>query len=219
MVTYPSTHGVFEEAISEICAAVHDAGGQVYLDGANLNALVGLARPGKFGADVSHLNLHKTFCIPHGGGPWPWIKDWLPGDMSALERSLQAVPEEIGEPLLRRQHGLPGARWLISSTASAISCGSTTRPKMAIAAIVAGNKAMTSQNAAPAAARLSRPALCASMIRPTSLTAQYSSGRCWIRVTNARLARSGRLGAGEPAWLVATDASPALPCHQPTAGV
>ena len=68
MVTYPSTHGVFEEAISEICAAVHDAGGQVYLDGANLNALVGLARPGKFGADVSHLNLHKTFCIPHGGG-------------------------------------------------------------------------------------------------------------------------------------------------------
>jgi glycine dehydrogenase len=68
MVTYPSTHGVFEEAIGEICAAVHDAGGQVYVDGANLNALVGLAKPGKFGADVSHLNLHKTFCIPHGGG-------------------------------------------------------------------------------------------------------------------------------------------------------
>jgi glycine dehydrogenase len=68
MVTYPSTHGVFETAISEICAAVHDAGGQVYVDGANLNALVGLAQPGKFGADVSHLNLHKTFCIPHGGG-------------------------------------------------------------------------------------------------------------------------------------------------------
>jgi glycine dehydrogenase len=68
MVTYPSTHGVFEEAISDICAAVHDAGGQVYVDGANLNALVGLAEPGKFGADVSHLNLHKTFCIPHGGG-------------------------------------------------------------------------------------------------------------------------------------------------------
>ncbi|HCA84408.1 MAG TPA: glycine dehydrogenase (aminomethyl-transferring), partial [Streptomyces sp.] len=68
MVTYPSTHGVFEEHISEICAAVHDAGGQVYVDGANLNALVGLAEPGKFGGDVSHLNLHKTFCIPHGGG-------------------------------------------------------------------------------------------------------------------------------------------------------
>ncbi|MCW2777387.1 MAG: glycine dehydrogenase [Frankiales bacterium] len=68
MVTYPSTHGVFEAAITDICAAVHEAGGQVYVDGANLNALVGLAKPGKFGADVSHLNLHKTFCIPHGGG-------------------------------------------------------------------------------------------------------------------------------------------------------
>ncbi len=67
-VTYQSTHGVFEERIREICELVHDAGGQVYVDGANLNALVGLARPGKFGADVSHLNLHKTFCIPHGGG-------------------------------------------------------------------------------------------------------------------------------------------------------
>jgi len=68
MVTYPSTHGVFESAISEICGLIHEAGGQVYVDGANLNALVGLAQPGKFGADVSHLNLHKTFCIPHGGG-------------------------------------------------------------------------------------------------------------------------------------------------------
>jgi glycine dehydrogenase len=68
MVTYPSTHGVYEESIREVCGLVHDAGGQVYVDGANLNALVGLARPGKFGADVSHLNLHKTFCIPHGGG-------------------------------------------------------------------------------------------------------------------------------------------------------
>jgi glycine dehydrogenase len=68
MITYPSTHGVFEVEVQEICAAVHDAGGQVYVDGANLNALVGLARPGRFGSDVSHLNLHKTFCIPHGGG-------------------------------------------------------------------------------------------------------------------------------------------------------
>ncbi|MFF4607683.1 aminomethyl-transferring glycine dehydrogenase [Streptomyces sp. NPDC001339] len=68
MVTYPSTHGVFEEHITQICAAVHEAGGQVYVDGANLNALVGLAEPGVFGGDVSHLNLHKTFCIPHGGG-------------------------------------------------------------------------------------------------------------------------------------------------------
>jgi len=68
MVTYPSTHGVFEDGIGEICRLVHAGGGQVYVDGANLNALVGLARPGAFGADVSHLNLHKTFCIPHGGG-------------------------------------------------------------------------------------------------------------------------------------------------------
>jgi glycine dehydrogenase len=68
MVTYPSTHGVFEEAIVQICDVVHEHGGQVYLDGANLNAMVGVAKPGRFGADVSHLNLHKTFCIPHGGG-------------------------------------------------------------------------------------------------------------------------------------------------------
>ncbi|MFE9258653.1 aminomethyl-transferring glycine dehydrogenase [Streptomyces sp. NPDC006879] len=68
MITYPSTHGVFEEHVAEICAQVHEAGGQVYVDGANLNALVGLAKPGHFGGDVSHLNLHKTFCIPHGGG-------------------------------------------------------------------------------------------------------------------------------------------------------
>ena len=68
MITYPSTHGVFELAITDICERVHTAGGQVYLDGANMNAMVGLARPGKFGSDVSHLNLHKTFCIPHGGG-------------------------------------------------------------------------------------------------------------------------------------------------------
>ena len=68
MVTYPSTHGVFEESITRICDMIHAAGGQVYMDGANMNAMVGVAQPGKFGADVSHLNLHKTFCIPHGGG-------------------------------------------------------------------------------------------------------------------------------------------------------
>nr|WP_255596269.1 aminomethyl-transferring glycine dehydrogenase [Cellulomonas sp. C5510] len=68
MITYPSTHGVYEEDVREVCDLVHEAGGQVYIDGANLNALVGLARPGEFGGDVSHLNLHKTFCIPHGGG-------------------------------------------------------------------------------------------------------------------------------------------------------
>ncbi|MEC3980004.1 aminomethyl-transferring glycine dehydrogenase [Amycolatopsis sp. H20-H5] len=68
MITYPSTHGVYEDTVREVCGLVHDAGGQVYVDGANLNALIGLAQYGKFGADVSHLNLHKTFCIPHGGG-------------------------------------------------------------------------------------------------------------------------------------------------------
>jgi glycine dehydrogenase len=88
MLTYPSTHGVFEESIGEICDAVHAAGGQVYVDGANLNALVGLAKPGAFGADVSHLNLHKTFCIPHGGGGpgvgpvavRQHLAEFLPGD-------------------------------------------------------------------------------------------------------------------------------------------
>ena len=68
MITYPSTHGVFEESVHDICRIIHDHGGQVYMDGANLNAMVGLARPGDIGADVSHVNLHKTFCIPHGGG-------------------------------------------------------------------------------------------------------------------------------------------------------
>ena len=68
MITYPSTHGVFEESITEICKIIHDCGGQVYMDGANLNAQVGLTSPAIIGADVCHLNLHKTFCIPHGGG-------------------------------------------------------------------------------------------------------------------------------------------------------
>jgi glycine dehydrogenase len=68
MVTYPSTHGVFEEGIKDICAIIHQHGGQVYMDGANMNAQVGLTSPGHIGADVCHLNLHKTFCIPHGGG-------------------------------------------------------------------------------------------------------------------------------------------------------
>ncbi|HEU0192422.1 MAG TPA: aminomethyl-transferring glycine dehydrogenase [Mycobacterium sp.] len=93
MITYPSTHGVYEHDIAEICAAVHDAGGQVYVDGANLNALVGLARPGRFGGDVSHLNLHKTFCIPHGGGgpgigpvaARSHLAPFLPGHPLALE--------------------------------------------------------------------------------------------------------------------------------------
>jgi len=90
MVTYPSTHGVFEEGIQEICALVHRSGGQVYLDGANLNAQVGLAKPGLYGADVCHLNLHKTFCIPHGGGG-PGV-----GPIAVAEHLLPFLP---GHPL------------------------------------------------------------------------------------------------------------------------
>jgi glycine dehydrogenase len=92
MVTYPSTHGVFEAQITEICDVVHDHGGQVYLDGANLNALVGLARPGWFGSDVSHLNLHKTFCIPHGGGG-PGV-----GPVAAREHLAPFLPNHPAAP-------------------------------------------------------------------------------------------------------------------------
>ena len=101
MVTYPSTHGVFEEGIRDVCAAVHDAGGQVYVDGANLNALVGLAKPGRFGADVSHLNLHKTFCIPHGGGG-PGI-----GPVAAREHLAPYLPNHPLQPLAGPETG-PG---------------------------------------------------------------------------------------------------------------
>jgi glycine dehydrogenase len=95
MITYPSTHGVFEEHISDICEVVHGHGGQVYLDGANLNAQVGLARPGDYGADVSHLNLHKTFCIPHGGGGpgmgpigvKAHLAPFLPGHLDSTQRA------------------------------------------------------------------------------------------------------------------------------------
>ena len=89
MITYPSTHGVFEETVVDLCALVHDAGGQVYVDGANLNALLGLAQPGRFGADVSHLNLHKTFCIPHGGGG-PGV-----GPVGVGEHLTPFIPEHI----------------------------------------------------------------------------------------------------------------------------
>jgi len=91
MVTYPSTHGVFEEAITDICRIVHEHGGQVYLDGANMNAMVGLSRPGDIGADVCHLNLHKTFCIPHGGGG--------PG-MGPIGVASHLVPFLPGNPLV-----------------------------------------------------------------------------------------------------------------------
>jgi glycine dehydrogenase len=109
MVTYPSTHGVFEEGIGRICSIVHAHGGQVYVDGANLNALVGLASPGEFGADVSHLNLHKTFCIPHGGGGpgvgpigvGAHLASFLPGHRYLPQRAgasgaVAAAPERVG---------------------------------------------------------------------------------------------------------------------------
>ncbi len=102
MVTYPSTHGVFEESIVEICAIIHTAGGQVYMDGANLNALVGVAKPGKFGSDVSHLNLHKTFCIPHGGGG-PGVG---PGRGQVAPRSVSARPSLVTQNAGR--HGQRG---------------------------------------------------------------------------------------------------------------
>jgi glycine dehydrogenase len=105
MVTYPSTHGVYEDTIAELCAMVHDAGGQVYVDGANLNALVGLAQPGKFGSDVSHLNLHKTFCIPHGGGG-PGVG---PIGVRAHLEPLPAAQRPAGTRRCRR---LGGALWI-----------------------------------------------------------------------------------------------------------
>ncbi len=96
MITYPSTHGVFEDSVKDVCAIVHDCGGQVYIDGANLNAMVGLVRPGDIGGDVSHLNLHKTFCIPHGGGG--------PG-MGPIGVKLHLAPYLPGNP----ETGEPGA--------------------------------------------------------------------------------------------------------------
>jgi glycine dehydrogenase len=111
MVTYPSTHGVYETGIASLCAKVHEAGGQVYVDGANLNALVGFAKPGKFGADVSHLNLHKTFCIPHGGGGpgvgpvavRAHLAPYLPGHPLATAHDAGAVGAVSGA-----QHGSAG---------------------------------------------------------------------------------------------------------------
>ncbi|MEV6392048.1 aminomethyl-transferring glycine dehydrogenase [Nocardia xishanensis] len=102
MITYPSTHGVYEHEVAELCALVHDAGGQVYVDGANLNALVGLARPGRFGGDVSHLNLHKTFCIPHGGGG-PGV-----GPVAVRSHLAKYLP---GDPLERGSHAVSAAMY------------------------------------------------------------------------------------------------------------
>ncbi|MBW0115388.1 aminomethyl-transferring glycine dehydrogenase [Pseudonocardia abyssalis] len=103
MITYPSTHGVYEAQVREVCDAVHEAGGQVYVDGANLNALVGAARPGAFGGDVSHLNLHKTFCIPHGGGG-PGV-----GPVAVAEHLAPFLPGRgIVGPVSAAPHGSPG---------------------------------------------------------------------------------------------------------------
>ncbi len=100
MVTYPSTHGVYEEGISDMCALVHQHGGQVYIDGANLNALLGLAEPGQFGGDVSHLNLHKTFCIPHGGGG-PGV-----GPVAVAEHLVPFLPSHPMHPRAAQREGI-----------------------------------------------------------------------------------------------------------------
>ncbi|MGI8523016.1 MAG: aminomethyl-transferring glycine dehydrogenase [Nocardioides sp.] len=100
MVTYPSTHGVYEDSITELCRIVHDAGGQVYVDGANLNALLGCAKPGEFGGDVSHLNLHKTFCIPHGGGG-PGV-----GPVAVREHLAQYLPSHPMHPVAEQRDGI-----------------------------------------------------------------------------------------------------------------
>jgi glycine dehydrogenase len=100
MVTYPSTHGVYEDGITDMCALVHQHGGQVYIDGANLNALLGLAEPGKFGGDVSHLNLHKTFCIPHGGGG-PGV-----GPVAVAEHLVPFLPSHPLHPRAAQREGI-----------------------------------------------------------------------------------------------------------------
>jgi glycine dehydrogenase len=100
MVTYPSTHGVYEDGITELCEIVHEAGGQVYVDGANLNALLGHAMPGEFGGDVSHLNLHKTFCIPHGGGG-PGV-----GPVAARAHLAPYLPSHPMHPEADRREGI-----------------------------------------------------------------------------------------------------------------
>ena len=100
MVTYPSTHGAYEDGIGDLCKIVHDHGGQVYVDGANLNALLGFARPGEFGGDVSHLNLHKTFCIPHGGGG-PGV-----GPVAVRAHLAPHLPTHPGHPVTEKRSGI-----------------------------------------------------------------------------------------------------------------
>ena len=115
MITYPSTHGVYDADVREVCDAIHAAGGQVYVDGANLNALVGLAQPGKFGGDVSHLNLHKTFCIPHGGGgpgvgpvaAKAHLAPFMPGDANSAASS-SAASSKTGVAISASRYGSAG---------------------------------------------------------------------------------------------------------------
>ncbi len=141
MVTYPSTHGVFETSITEVCALIHEYGGQVYVDGANLNALVGLAAPGEFGADVSHLNLHKTFCIPHGGGG-PGV-----GPVAVRAHLARYLP---GHPLD------PGARVAAVAAAPFGSAGILPIPWAYIAMMGADGLRRATQNAILAANYLAR---------------------------------------------------------------
>lgn len=128
MITYPSTHGVFEEDVTQVCQLVHGAGGQVYIDGANLNAQMGLAQPGSFGGDVSHLNLHKTFAIPHGGGGpgvgpvavGEHLKDYLPGDAYLADE--QGRLAEAAMPVSQAMFGSAGVlpiSWMYIATSGA----------------------------------------------------------------------------------------------------
>ncbi|QSB06833.1 aminomethyl-transferring glycine dehydrogenase [Natronoglycomyces albus] len=133
MVTYPSTHGVYEESIANVCSKIHDAGGQVYVDGANLNALLGWSKPGRFGADVSHLNLHKTFCIPHGGGGpgvgpvavREHLAPFVPGDPMTNDAPVGAVSQaRWGSagilPIPWMYLRMMGPEGLVEATASAV---------------------------------------------------------------------------------------------------
>ncbi|QTG81159.1 aminomethyl-transferring glycine dehydrogenase [Arthrobacter crystallopoietes] len=138
MITYPSTHGVYDADVRQVCDAVHAAGGQVYIDGANLNALVGLAQPGKFGGDVSHLNLHKTFCIPHGGGGpgvgpvavAEHLVPFLPGNAALAEHEGKGVPVSASEygsagvlPISWAYVAMMGGEGLTNATKTALLAG------------------------------------------------------------------------------------------------
>lgn len=157
MVTYPSTHGVYETGIAQVCAKVHDAGGQVYVDGANLNALVGFVKPGRFGADVSHLNLHKTFCIPHGGGGpgvgpvavRSHLAPFLPGDPLAGDSGRPAVSAaRYGSagilPIPWMYLRMMGAAGLTRATAVAVLAANyvAARLRGAFPVLYAGNKGL-----------------------------------------------------------------------------